>query len=53
MIFLCDLCFQPEGIAKNLGISQIIDYEHALVKEAIPELTSNVKKGEDFILKDD
>ncbi|ELT94561.1 hypothetical protein CAPTEDRAFT_159451 [Capitella teleta] len=51
--FSTPLLLGPNGVAKNLGLSQINEYEHDLVKEAIPELESNVQKGEDFIHKDD
>lgn len=41
--------FQPNGVEKNLGIGKLIEYEVELIKEALPELEANIKKGEDFV----
>ena len=50
--FLCVCEWQQQkGIQTFLGIAQMIDFEVNLIKEAMPELQANIKKGEDFILK--
>lgn len=36
------------GIEKNLGIGQLLDSERKLVEDAMPELKSNIAKGEEF-----
>jgi len=39
----------PNGVAKNLGLGALSDYEKAkLEKEVIPELAASIKKGEQF-----
>ena len=42
---------QKNGIAENLGIGKVNKYEEELIKNAIPELKSSIKKGEDFVNK--
>lgn len=37
------------GVEKNLGLGQMLDYERNLVNAAMPELLSNIKKGEEFV----
>ncbi|KAL0818544.1 hypothetical protein ABMA28_008983 [Loxostege sticticalis] len=39
------------GVEKNLGYGTLNAYEQELLKEAIPELLKNIKKGEDFAKK--
>ncbi|OWF53111.1 malate dehydrogenase, mitochondrial-like [Mizuhopecten yessoensis] len=39
------------GVEKNLGVGQMIEYEVGLVSAAMDELKSNIKKGEDFVAK--
>jgi len=39
------------GIEKNLGLGKLSAYETQLLKDAIPELQKNIKKGEEFVLK--
>ncbi|XP_050521768.1 malate dehydrogenase, mitochondrial [Daktulosphaira vitifoliae] len=36
------------GIENNFGLGKLSDYEKELVKAALPELASNIKKGADF-----
>jgi malate dehydrogenase len=42
---------QKEGIEKNLGMGKLVDFEVNLLKAAMPELISNIEKGEDFVRK--
>ncbi|XP_792004.2 malate dehydrogenase, mitochondrial [Strongylocentrotus purpuratus] len=37
------------GLEKNLGFGTLSDYEQQLVKDAMAELKSSIKKGEDFV----
>ncbi|XP_014774603.1 malate dehydrogenase, mitochondrial [Octopus bimaculoides] len=39
------------GVEKNLGIGKLIEYEVELIKAALPELKTNIQKGEDFVAK--
>jgi len=43
------LLLGKEGMVKNLGLGKLTDFEINLVKSAMPELVSNIKKGEDFV----
>lgn len=47
--FATPLLLGENGVEKNLGIGSIIDYEKQLIKDALPELRDNIKKGEDFV----
>jgi len=47
--FSTPLLLGPNGVEKNLGIGKLIEYEVQLIKEALPELESNIKKGEEFV----
>jgi len=47
--FSTPLLLGPNGVEKNLGIGKLIEYEVGLIKEALTELESNIKKGEDFV----
>ncbi|RMX56135.1 hypothetical protein pdam_00012092 [Pocillopora damicornis] len=40
----------PNGVKDNLGIGELSDYEKKKLEEVIPELTKNIKKGEEFVL---
>ena len=42
---------QRNGVEKNLGLGKLNDYEVTLVKNAMPELQKNIKKGEEFLAK--
>ncbi|XP_052072751.1 malate dehydrogenase, mitochondrial-like [Mytilus californianus] len=45
------LLLGDEGIVKNLGLSNLDEFETELVKAAIPELTRNIQKGIDYANK--
>lgn len=47
--FSTPLVLGKNGIEKNLGLPKMNDYEKALLEKAIPELQSNIKKGEQFV----
>ncbi|XP_064620352.1 malate dehydrogenase, mitochondrial-like [Lineus longissimus] len=49
--FSTPLLLGPNGIEKNLGIGRLIDYEGALLKNAMDELKASIKKGEEFVAK--
>lgn len=45
------ICFQGEGIVKNLGMSSLDEFETEMVKAALPELARNIQKGIDYANK--
>lgn len=47
--FSTPLLLGTEGIEKNLGMGKLIDFEVNLLKAAMPELLSNIKKGVEFV----
>jgi malate dehydrogenase len=47
--FSTPILLGKDGIAKNLGLGKLIDYEVNLIKAAMPELIKNIQKGEDFV----
>lgn len=49
--FATPLVLGKDGVQKNLGMGKMKDYEKALVTAAMPELLSNIKKGEEFVAK--
>lgn len=49
--FATPILLGRDGMHTNLGIGNIINYEADLLKAAMPELISNIKKGEDFMKK--
>lgn len=49
--FSTPLVLGKNGLEKNLGLGRLDAYEEQLVKEAIPELKSSIKKGEDFVAR--
>ncbi|XP_075219490.1 malate dehydrogenase, mitochondrial-like [Lycorma delicatula] len=49
--FSTPIVLGPGGIAKNLGVGKLTDFETELLKAAIPELKKNIQKGEDFVNK--
>lgn len=49
--FATPLLLGRNGLEKNLGLGKLSDYETQLLKEAIPELQKNIKKGEEFVKK--
>ena len=42
---------QKNGIEKNFGLGKLTAAEVEMVKNAIPELQKNIKKGEEFLEK--
>lgn len=49
--FATPVLLGKEGMEKNLGIGKLIDFEVNLLKAAMPELLSNIQKGEEFVEK--
>ncbi|ESO11257.1 hypothetical protein HELRODRAFT_104724 [Helobdella robusta] len=49
--FSTPLLLGKNGVEKNLGLGKLSEFEIGLVKNAIPELQKNIKKGEEFLLK--
>jgi len=49
--FATPLLLGPNGVEKNLGYGKLNKYEEELLAKAIPELQSNIKKGEEFVKK--
>lgn len=49
--FSTPLLLGKNGVEKNLGLGKLNDYEVTLVKNAMPELQKNIKKGEEFLAK--
>lgn len=49
--FATPLLLGKNGIEKNLGYGKLSAFEEELLKKAIPELQSNIKKGEEFVAK--
>jgi len=49
--FATPILLGKNGIEKNLGIGKLTDFEKDLLKAAIPELLSSIKKGEEFAAK--
>jgi len=49
--FSTPLLLGKNGVEKNLGLGKLKEIEADLVKKAMPELKSNIQKGEDFIHK--
>jgi len=47
--FSTPLLLGPSGVAKNLGLGKLSEYEAKLVEAAIPELKNSIKKGEAFV----
>jgi len=42
---------QKEGVEKVLGLGKMLDTEVNAVKQGLPELQKNIKKGEEFVEK--
>jgi len=47
--FATPLELGPNGVAKNLGIGSLSDYEKKKMDEVMSELAKNIKKGESFV----
>ena len=46
--FSTPILFGPSGIAKNLGIGEVSEYESKLIAASVPELQASIAKGEKF-----
>merc|ERR1711978_184403 len=46
--FATPILLGPNGIAKNLGLGTMSEYEEGLLKAALPELQGSIKKGVEF-----
>merc|ERR1712045_85504 len=46
--FATPILLGPNGIAKNLGLGTMSEYEEGLLKAALPELQGSIKKGIEF-----
>jgi len=51
--FATPLLLGKHGMQKNLGLGKLTAFEADLLKAALPELAGSIKKGEDFIHKQD
>merc|ERR1711990_927562 len=49
--FATPILLGPNGIAKNLGLGTMSEYEEGLLKAALPELQGSIKKGIEFAAK--
>ncbi|CAG2183275.1 unnamed protein product, partial [Oppiella nova] len=49
--FSTPLVLGKNGVEKNLGLGKLSEFEQNLVKGAIAELKSSIKKGEAFVNK--
>jgi len=49
--FSTPILLGKNGVEKNLGLGKMNDFEVSLVKAAMGELQKNIKKGEEFLVK--
>jgi len=49
--FATPILLGQNGVEKNLGLGSLLDFERNLLNAAMPELKSNIQKGEDFVNK--
>merc|ERR1712045_368356 len=49
--FATPILLGPNGIAKNLGLGTLTEFEEGLLKAALPELQGSIKKGIEFVAK--
>jgi len=49
--FATPVLLGTNGVEKNLGMGNLIDYERKLLKESMDELKANIQKGEEFVAK--
>ena len=49
--FATPILLGKNGIEKNLGLGKLTDFEKDLLKAALPELQSSIKKGVEFAAK--
>ncbi|KAK3752738.1 hypothetical protein QZH41_018712, partial [Actinostola sp. cb2023] len=47
--FATPLELGKNGVARNIGMGELSDYEKKKMEEVLPELLKNVKKGENFV----
>jgi len=50
-LLVVGLTMQKEGVEKVLGLGKMLDSEVNAVKQGLPELQKNIKKGEEFVEK--
>merc|ERR1711962_750071 len=49
--FATPILLGPNGVAKNLGLGTLSEFEEGLLKAALPELQGSIKKGIEFVEK--
>merc|ERR1712242_354127 len=49
--FATPILLGPNGVAKNLGLGTLSEFEEGLLKAALPELQGSIKKGIEFVAK--
>lgn len=49
--FATPILLGKNGIEKNFGMGKTIDFEVNLIKQAVPELQKDIKKGEEYLLR--
>merc|ERR1712029_509886 len=49
--FATPILLGPNGVAKNLGLGTLSEFEEGLLKAALPELQGSIKKGIEFAAK--
>merc|ERR1711872_1202225 len=49
--FATPILLGPNGVAKNLGLGKLTEFEEGLLKAALPELQGSIKKGVEFVEK--
>ncbi|KAI7869979.1 malate dehydrogenase, NAD-dependent [Spinellus fusiger] len=47
--FSTNITLGPEGVEKIHAVGQVTDYEKELIKKAVPELKTNIAKGNAFV----
>ena len=49
--FATPILLGPGGIAKNLGLGKLSEFEEALLKASLPELKKSIENGIEFVEK--
>merc|ERR1711878_64044 len=49
--FATPILLGPNGVAKNLGLGTLTEFEEGLLKASLPELQGSIKKGVEFAAK--
>merc|ERR1711878_29050 len=49
--FATPILLGPNGVAKNLGLGTLTEFEEGLLKASLPELQGSIKKGIEFAAK--